>query len=170
MSNHGNRSVRRVECVRKRLRRLFSVDNNALAAPAAYALDLGMPLLAENDDEASGAAFLVDDAVDFVHERAGRVENLAVFRAEGIIDRARHAVRPNEHPLAVRYLLDGVRGVHAHLFEPLDFVHIVDDLAVGIDAAVLVRLLLGELDRPAHAEAEAGGLCYRNAHACSFSA
>ena len=80
---------------RKRLRRLFSVDNNALAAPAAYALDLGMPLLAENDDEASGAAFLVNDAVDFVHERAGRVENLAVLRAEGI-DRPRAARRAPE--------------------------------------------------------------------------
>ena len=129
-----------------------------------------MALLAEDEDEASVPALAVDDPVYLLHERTGRVINFAVFLPECVVDRPRHAVRADEHPLAVRYLLDGVRGVHAHLFEPLDFVHIVNDLAVGVDLAALPCLLLGQIDRAAHAEAESGGFRYRNAHAFSFSA
>jgi CMP/dCMP kinase len=36
--------------------------------------------------------------------------------------------------------------------------------------AALLCLLLGQIDRAAHAEAEAGGFRYRNAHTFSFSA
>ena len=46
----------------------------------------------------------------------------------------------------------------------------MDDLAVGVDLAALLCLLLGQIDRAAHAEAEAGGFRYRNAHTFSFSA
>ena len=51
-----------------------------------------------------------------------------------------------------------VRGVHAHLFQTRDLVHIMDDLAVGVDLAALPCLLLGQIDRATHAEAESGAL------------
>ena len=79
-------------------------------------------------------------------------------------------MRANEHPLAVRDPADRLCRVHAHLFQTRDLVHIMDDLAVGVDLAALPCLLLGQIDRAAHAEAEAGGFRYRNAHTFSFSA
>ena len=129
-----------------------------------------MTLLAEDEDEASVPALAVDDPVYLLHERTGRVINFAVFLPECVVDRPRHAVRADEHPLAVRDPVQRLCGVHAHLFQTRDLVHIMDDLAVGVDLAALPCLLLGQIDRAAHAEAESGGFRYRNAHTFSFSA
>ena len=80
-------------------------------------------------------------------------------------------MRPDEHLRPVRDLRERVGGAHAALFQPRDLVHIVDDLAIGPDLAVFCRLLLGQLDRTAHAEAETGGFGYRyRTHTLSFSA
>ena len=43
----------------------------------------------------------------------------------------------------------------------------MDDLTVGVDLTALPCLLLGQIDRAAHAEAESGGFRYDHFHQVS---
>ena len=171
MCNHGNRLFRVRRIVRKGLHLRLAVEHNRRAAPAFDARHLGVARTAQDNYQASCAALLVRDPVDLLHKRAGRVENFAFFVRERVVNRARHAMRPDEHLRPIRNLRERVRSTHAALFQPRDLVHIMDDLAIGPDFAVFSRLLLGQFDRAAHAEAETGGFGYRyRAHTLSFSA
>ena len=83
---------------------------------------------------------------------------------------ARHTVRTNQHGCPVRYFIQCLCGAHATRFKPPDLVHIVDNFTIGVDNALFARLLFSHIDCAAHAEAESGGFCNRNAHTCSLSA
>ena len=129
-----------------------------------------MPCAAKDNDQPPFLTFFVRDPVDLLHKRAGRIENPAPLVGQCAVNRARHAMRADQHPLPVRDLVQRVGGTHAAAFQPPDLVHIMNNLAVGPDCAVFLCLLFSQLDCAPHTEAEPGCLGYCYTHTCSFRA
>ena len=128
--------------------------NLALDA-ADGAFDLGMPLMADEDDLAPVSGIALAFLVDLGDQRAGGVDHRQAAPLGRVFDRLADAMGAEHGDRALRYLVDLVDEHGALVAQGLDDMFVVDDLVAHIDRRpVDFQGALDNRNRPLDAGAE----------------
>ena len=133
-------------------------------APSRDGQHLRMVRRAHDHRLAAPVFRLRHNLVDVGDIGAGGVEDLHPPAGEILMDRPALAVGPDDHPAAAGDLLRPVHRPQALGGQPAHHLLVVDDGPQHHAGRALGGLLLGQLHRPPHAVAEAGGLCQHHLH------
>ena len=119
-----------------------------------------MPAVADQYHVAPRASITNDFHVNLGHQRTGRIEHgkAALFRF--FLDRARYAMRAENHGRAIRHFGEFFNEHRAHVLQPVNDKAVMHDLVAHIDRRTeLDDRLLDDLDRPIDAGTEPPGVC-----------
>ena len=140
---------------------IFKYENPAFAV-AADPLDLGVVLVAGNQDDLPLGRMLGNDAVNFCNKRTGRVGiRHAAFRKH-LVDVRRHAMGPDYNDLVRPGLFGRVDDARALFLQILDQLRIVDDRAEGAHFFALRKQLVYKRDGAVNAKTETRCFGYGN--------
>ena len=130
------------------------------------ALDLGVPVVADQDHVAPVAAVARDFHVHLGDQRTGRVEHAQPPPLRLGLHGLRHAVRAEDHGGAVRHLVEFLDEDRAEAAQPVDHEAVVHDLVADVDRrAEQFQRTLDDVDRAVDAGTESTGIGEQDAHA-----
>ena len=140
-------------------------EMHAAVHPAARALDLGVPLVADEDDLSSLALVLLRFLVNLGDEGTGGVDHRQLAFRRVVGDLLRDAMGAEDGDGAVGYLVDLVDEARAFRSQVIDDLLVVDDLVADVDRrAVDLERPLDDGDGALDAGAEPSGLSEDNFH------
>ena len=130
---------------------------------AHRALDLGVALVADQDDVEPFARVARNLHVHLGDERTGRVEHAQAAAPCLGLHGLRNAVRAEDHGRAVRDLVEFLDEHGAEPAQPVDHEPVVHDLVAHVDRrAEQLERPLDDVDRAVDAGAEAAGIGEQN--------
>ena len=128
-------------------------------------LDLRVPGVTDQDHVATLPAVSHHFHVDLGDERTGRVEHCQPATPGLLLDRARHAVRAEDHRCSVRHLVELLDEDRAQRPQPLDHEPVVHHLVTDVYRRAKERdRTLDDVDRAVDAGAEATRIGQQNPH------